>query len=48
VLDRLLLEPNLKIIGISGTSAGAMKAAILAERRNPSKSIRTSSARSGL
>ena len=31
VLDRLLLEPNLEIIGISGTSAGAMNAAILAD-----------------
>ncbi len=31
VLDRLLLEPNLEIIGISGTSAGAMKAAVLAD-----------------
>jgi NTE family protein len=27
VLDRLLLEPNLEIIAISGTSAGAMNAA---------------------
>jgi NTE family protein len=31
VLDRLLLEPNLEIIAISGTSAGAMNAAILAD-----------------
>src|SRR4029077_18437107 len=31
VLDRLLLEPNLEIIGISGTSAGAMNAAVLAD-----------------
>jgi NTE family protein len=31
VLDRLLLEPNLEIVGISGTSAGAMNAAILAD-----------------
>ena len=31
VLDRLLLEPNLEIIGISGTSAGAMNAAILVD-----------------
>jgi len=31
VLDRLLLEPNLEIIGISGASAGAMNAAILAD-----------------
>jgi NTE family protein len=31
VLDRLLLEPNLDIIGISGTSAGAMNAVILAD-----------------
>jgi NTE family protein len=31
VLDRLLLEANLEIIGISGTSAGAMNAAILAD-----------------
>ena len=29
--NRLLLEPNLEIIGISGTSAGAMSAAILAD-----------------
>jgi NTE family protein len=31
VLDRLLLEPDLEIIGISGISAGAMNAAILAD-----------------
>lgn len=31
VLDRLLLEPDLEIVGISGTSAGAMNAAILAD-----------------
>ena len=31
VLDRLLLEPSLEIIGISGTSAGAMNAAVLAD-----------------
>jgi len=31
VLDRLLLEPDLEIIGISGTSAGAMNAAVLAD-----------------
>ena len=30
VLDRLLQEPWLKIEGISGTSAGAMNAAVLA------------------
>ena len=30
VLDRLLEEPTLKIEGISGTSAGAMNAAVLA------------------
>ena len=30
VLDRLLEEPWLKIEGISGTSAGAMNAAVLA------------------
>ena len=30
VLDRLLEEPWLKIDGISGTSAGAMNAAVLA------------------
>src|ERR1700760_1187749 len=29
VLDRLLEEPHLKIDGISGTSAGAMNAAVL-------------------
>ena len=31
VLDRLLLEPSLEIVGISGTSAGAMNAGILAD-----------------
>jgi len=31
VLDRLLLEPDLEIVGIAGTSAGAMNAAILAD-----------------
>jgi len=31
VLDRLLGEPDLEIVGISGTSAGAMNAAILAD-----------------
>ena len=31
VLDRLLLEADLEIVGISGTSAGAMNAAILAD-----------------
>ena len=31
VLDRLLEEPWLKIDGISGTSAGAMNAAVLAD-----------------
>jgi len=31
VLDRLLQEPNFEIVGISGTSAGAMNAAILAD-----------------
>ena len=31
VLDRLLEEPSLKIDGISGTSAGAMNAAVLAD-----------------
>ncbi len=31
VLDRLLLEPDLEIVGISGTSAGAMNAAILVD-----------------
>ena len=31
VLDRLLREPDLEIVGISGTSAGAMNAAILAD-----------------
>ena len=31
VIDRLLLEPSLEIAGISGTSAGAMNAAILAD-----------------
>src|SRR3974390_2786809 len=30
VLDRLLEEPWLQIVGISGTSAGAMNAAVLA------------------
>lgn len=31
VLDRLLLEQDLEIVGITGTSAGAMNAAILAD-----------------
>jgi NTE family protein len=31
VLDRLLEEPKLRIEGISGTSAGAMNAAVLAD-----------------
>jgi NTE family protein len=31
VLDRLLLEPRFEIVGISGTSAGAMNAGILAD-----------------
>jgi NTE family protein len=31
VLDRLLEEPWLRIAGISGTSAGAMNAAVLAD-----------------
>ena len=31
VLDRLLEEPWLRITGISGTSAGAMNAAVLAD-----------------
>lgn len=31
VLDRLLLEPDLDIVAISGTSAGAMNGAILAD-----------------
>ena len=31
VLDRLLLEPDLEIVGISGTSAGAMNGGILAD-----------------
>jgi NTE family protein len=31
VLDRLLEEPSLEIVGISGTSAGAMNAGILAD-----------------
>ena len=31
VLDRLLQEPWLRIDGISGTSAGAMNAAVLAD-----------------
>jgi NTE family protein len=31
VLDRLLEEPRLRIAGISGTSAGAMNAAVLAD-----------------
>src|SRR5215471_2086069 len=31
VLDRLLIEPDLDIVGISGTSAGAMNAAFLAD-----------------
>ena len=31
VLDRLLAEPSLEIVGISGTSAGAMNAGVLAD-----------------
>src|ERR1700719_4015840 len=31
VLDRLLEEPQLRIAGISGTSAGAMNVAVLAD-----------------
>lgn len=31
VLDRLLQEPNFEIVGISGTSAGAMNAGVLAD-----------------
>jgi NTE family protein len=31
VLDRLLQEPSLEIVGISGTSAGAMNAGIVAD-----------------
>src|ERR1043165_1213570 len=31
VLDRLLEEPRFRIAGISGTSAGAMNAAVLAD-----------------
>ena len=31
VLDRLLEEPSLEIVGVSGTSAGAMNAAVLAD-----------------
>jgi NTE family protein len=31
VLDRLLREPSLEIVGISGTSAGAMNAGVLAD-----------------
>src|SRR6476660_8020987 len=31
VLDRLLAEPSLEIMGISGTSAGAMNAGVLAD-----------------
>jgi NTE family protein len=31
VLDRLLEEPRLRIAAISGTSAGAMNAAVLAD-----------------
>src|SRR6476660_2267591 len=31
VLDRLLQEPDFEIVGISGTSAGAMNAGILAD-----------------
>ena len=31
VLDRLLAEPRLQVEGISGTSAGAMNAAVLVD-----------------
>ena len=39
VLDRLLEEPSLQIEGISGTSAGAMNAAVLA-RGSPPAALR--------
>jgi NTE family protein len=43
VLDRLLQEPGYEIVGISGTSAGAMNAAILADglRRGGAAEART-------
>ena len=34
VLDRLLEEPWIRIEAISGTSAGAMNAAVLADRKS--------------
>jgi NTE family protein len=43
VLDRLLEEPSIQIVGISGTSAGAMNAGVLADglRRGGSSAART-------
>jgi NTE family protein len=47
VLDRLLRESDLEIVGISGTSAGAMNAGILADglRRGGASEARTNLAR---
>src|SRR5580658_253232 len=45
VLDRLLQEPRLGIDGISGTSAGAMNAAVLADRRRALGPFQSVSAR---
>src|SRR5262245_36358437 len=47
VLDRLLEEPNFEIVGISGTSAGAMNAGILADglRRGGASEARAALAR---
>jgi NTE family protein len=47
VLDRLLQEPGFEIVGISGTSAGAMNAGILADglRRGGAAEARTALAR---
>jgi NTE family protein len=47
VLDRLLKEPGFEIVGISGTSAGAMNAGILADglRRGGAAEARTALAR---
>ena len=47
VLDRLLQEPDFEIVGISGTSAGAMNAAVLADglRRGGAAEARNALAR---
>jgi len=44
VLERLLAEPNLEIIAVTGTSAGAMNAAVLAYGLGPGRDDRTGAA----